>query len=54
MDKNANGLVLIDEFVFAYYREQRFAKDKIAELELEKKRMEAQRQELTEKYRLHQ
>ena len=53
MDTNNNGRVPIDEFVYAYYRQQRFCKDKIAELESEKRKLESQRAEILEKYRQH-
>jgi hypothetical protein len=53
MDSNNNGRVPIEEFVYAYYRQQRFAKDKIAELEVEKRKLESQRADILGKYRQH-
>jgi hypothetical protein len=51
MDKNGNGRVQIDEFVYAYYRQQRLTKDRISDLLVDKRKLDAQKAEISEKYR---
>lgn len=54
MDKNENGSVQIDEFVYAYYRQQRLIKDRISDLLVEKRKLDAQKADIADKYRQHQ
>jgi hypothetical protein len=49
MDIDGNGYVLISEFVYMYYSKQRELKDHITELEVEKKKQEAQRVTMAER-----
>ena len=49
MDIDGNGYVLISEFVYMYYSKQRELKDHITDLEVEKKKQEAQRVTMAER-----
>ena len=43
MDANGNGVIPIDEFVQGYFLKQKDVKDRLAELEVQKKQQETLR-----------